>query len=147
MGPILPAWLREVTGTLPGVTSVLWLRRDLRLRDHPALNAAAAAGPVVALFVLDPALLRPAGGPRVAFLYRSLRALDADLREQGGRLVVRRGEPVEVVPAVTRAARATAVQVSADFGPYGARRDAAVEAALDGVPLVRTGSPYAVSPG
>ena len=35
------------------MTSVLWLRRDLRLRDHPALHEAAGDGPVVALFVLD----------------------------------------------------------------------------------------------
>jgi deoxyribodipyrimidine photo-lyase len=144
---ILPACARSVTGTLPGVTSVLWLRRDLRLGDHPALHAAAAAGPVVALFVLDPNLLRPAGAPRVAFLYRSLRALDADLRRCGGRLVVRRGDPAAVVPAVARDAGAAAVHASADFGPYGARRDAAVEAAAAGVPLVRTGSPYAVAPG
>ncbi|HEU5265792.1 MAG TPA: deoxyribodipyrimidine photo-lyase, partial [Jatrophihabitans sp.] len=73
------------------MTSVLWLRRDLRLHDHPALHAAAADGPVVALFVLDPALLAPAGAPRVAFLYRTLRAFDAQLRERGGRLVARRG--------------------------------------------------------
>ena len=45
-------------------TAVLWLRRDLRLRDHPALHAAAADGPVVALFVLDPALIKPSGAVR-----------------------------------------------------------------------------------
>ncbi len=129
------------------MTSVLWLRRDLRLRDHPALHAAAKDGPVLALFVLDPALLKPAGAPRVAFLYRTLRALDTELCGRGGRLVVRRGDPVRVVPRVVREAAAGSVHVSADFGPYGSRRDAAVEAALGGMPLVRTGSPYAVGPG
>lgn len=129
------------------MTSVLWFRRDLRLRDHPALHEAAKDGPVVALFVLDPALLKPAGAPRVAFLYRSLRALDADLRSHGGALVVRRGKPENVVPTVVREAEAGSVHVSADFGPYGSRRDEAVAGALGDVPLVRTGSPYAVSPG
>jgi deoxyribodipyrimidine photo-lyase len=128
------------------VTSVLWLRRDLRLRDHPALHAAAKDGPVVALFVLDPALLKPAGAPRVAFLYRTLRALDADLRSRGGRLIVRRGDPLNAVPGVVRDSGADAVHVSADFGPYGRARDEAVETALGDVPLVRTGSPYAVAP-
>jgi deoxyribodipyrimidine photo-lyase len=42
---------------------------------------------------------------------------------------------------------ATAVHISADTAPYGRRRDARVERALDGVPLVATGSPYAVAPG
>ena len=36
---------------------VVWLRRDLRLADNPALAAAAARGPVVPVFVLDPRLL------------------------------------------------------------------------------------------
>jgi deoxyribodipyrimidine photo-lyase len=129
------------------VTSVLWLRRDLRLHDHPALHEAAKAGPVVALFVLDPALLTPAGAPRVAVLYRTLRALDADLREHGGRLLVRRGDPVNAVPKVVREAGAESVHISADFGPYGSARDVDVDKALGDVPLVRTGSPYAVAPG
>jgi deoxyribodipyrimidine photo-lyase len=51
-----------------------------------------------------------------------------------------------------RAARevgATRVHVAADFGPYGSRRDRAVERALAAhdIELVRTGSPYAVAPG
>lgn len=130
-------------------TQVVWFRRDLRLGDHPALLAAAeAAGRdgVVPLFVLDPALLGPAGAPRTAFLLRSLRALDQDLRRHGPGLVVRSGTPEEVVPAVVAEAEASAVHVSADFGPYGAARDRRVEEALP-VPLVRTGSPYAVAPG
>ena len=129
------------------MSCVLWLRRDLRLRDHPALHEAAGDGPVVALFVLDPRLLRPAGAPRVAFLHRSLRALDADLREHGGRLLVRHGDPADVVPTVAREAGASAVHISADFGPYGRARDEEVGRALGDVRLVRTGSPYAVAPG
>jgi deoxyribodipyrimidine photo-lyase len=48
---------------------------------------------------------------------------------------------------LVREVGAAAVHVRADFGPYGARRDLAVEQALGDVPLVRTGSPYAISPG
>ena len=129
------------------MSSVLWLRRDLRLRDHPALHEAAHDGPVVALFVLDPALLKPAGAPRIAFLYRTLRDLDERLRAHGGALLVRRGDPVNVVPKVAKEVDADSVHVSADFNPYGSRRDAAVEKALGDIPFVRTGSPYAISPG
>ncbi len=127
--------------------SLLWFRRDLRLHDHPALLAAAQDGPVAAVFVLDDALRAPSGAPRLAFLYRSLRALDADLRAHGGRLIVRHGKPENVIPALARACAATSVHVSADFGPYGAARDARVDAALGDIALVATGSPYAVAPG
>ena len=47
-------------------TAVAWFRRDLRLSDNPALLDALAVGDdVVALFVLDDALWRPAGPPAV----------------------------------------------------------------------------------
>src|SRR3954451_24979650 len=82
---------------LPVPTSVLWLRRDLRLRDNPALRAALAAGETVPLFVLDLALWGPAGAPRRAWLVRSLHALDD---ATGGALLVRHGDPATVVPQV-----------------------------------------------
>ena len=126
--------------------SLLWFRRDLRLRDHPALLSAHedGDGSVLPLFVVDPRVWERAGAPRRAYLAASLRALDEDL---GGRLVVRYGDPVAVVPEVTRATGAGSVHVSEDLGPYGAARDAAVADALGDVPLRATGSPYAVTPG
>ncbi len=131
--------------------TILWFRRDLRLHDHPALDAAAKDGPVTALFVLDDVLLRADAGPRTAFLYRTLRALDEDLRSHGGRLTIKRGKPENVVPALAKEIGASAVHISEDFAPYGRARDERVETALGkvggGIPLVRTGSPYAVSPG
>jgi deoxyribodipyrimidine photo-lyase len=125
---------------------VLWFRRDLRLGDHPALHTAAGSGPVLPLFIVDPALWGPAGPARRAHLARSLGVLDHGLRERGGRLTVRYGDPVREVARLVAETNAAAVHVSADHGPYGRRRDAAVEGALD-VPLVRTGSAYAVAPG
>ncbi len=131
----------------PMSAAVVWFRRDLRVRDQPTFLAAGeAASGSLALFVLDPALLDPAGAARRTFLFRSLRDLDGAL---GGRLLVVRGDPGEVVPRIAAAVDAATVHVAADFGPYGSRRDEAVEKALtdDGRELVRTGSPYAVAPG
>ena len=126
-------------------TSVLWLRRDLRLADSPALLAARdAADEVVPLFVLDDALRGPSGAPRLAFLYRCLRELT---ERTDGRLRVLAGRPEVVVPRVAREVEAGGVHISGDHGPYGRERDHRVEAALGQVPLVATGSPYAVTPG
>ena len=77
-------------------TAIWWVRRDLRLRDNQALQAALeTADRVVPVFVLDPALLSApdAGVKRVAFLLGGLVALDADLRARQSRLIVRRGHP------------------------------------------------------
>ncbi len=125
-------------------TALLWFRRDLRLADHPALLAAIdAADEVVPLFVLDPRLQGSSGAPRLAFLTGCL----AELHERtGGRLVVRSGSPAKEVVAVAREVEADHVFVTADFGPYGTRRDAAVDDALSGR-LVAVDSPYAVAPG
>ena len=127
--------------------TVLWFRRDLRLADHPALVAAlAAADEVVPLFVLDPALLGPAGAPRTAFLFGCLGHLRA---RTGGALVLRQGDPVVEVAQLAAEVGAGAVHVTADFGPYGRRRDEAVASALerDGRTLVRVGTPYVSTPG
>jgi len=130
------------------MTSVMWFRRDLRLADNPALLAAvsdAGDARVVPLFVLDPSLARPAGPSRSAYLAASL----ADLGSRVGGLQLRHGDPAQEVVAVARAAQASTVHISEDFGPQGRHRDLDVEARLahHGIALVRTGSPYAVPPG
>ncbi|MGH3361577.1 MAG: cryptochrome/photolyase family protein [Nocardioides sp.] len=129
--------------------SVMWFRRDLRLADNPALVEAAADDGVLPLFVLDPVLWRPAGPSRRAYLAASLRSLDASLRQRHSALAVVRGDPVRRVALAARQVGASRVHVATDYGPYGRRRDEAVEEALAaaGIELVRTGSPYAVAPG
>jgi deoxyribodipyrimidine photo-lyase len=127
------------------VVAVLWFRRDLRLRDLPSLLAAAAeSDQVLACFVVDPVLEASTGARRMQFLGDSVRALRDEI---DGRLLVTRGRPEAVVPAIVRACGASSVHVSEDFAPFGRRRDDAVRAALGDVPLVATGSPYLVSPG
>ncbi len=125
---------------------IIWFRRDLRLADNPALVAAAASGDVTPLFVLDPLFLSRSGAARLAFLFRNLRALNESI---GGVLVVRTGDPVDVVARVASEVSANHIYIGKDFAPYGQRRDAAVGEALAaiGATLVGHGSPYAVDPG
>ena len=128
------------------MTSILWLRRDLRLRDHPALGAAHEAAPphgVLPLFVADPVLLASAGPARLSALHE---ALTEAQEAYDGALVVRWGRPEDVLPALAAEVGAGSVHVSAETTPYGRERDRRVAQVLD-VPLVATGSPYAVTPG
>jgi deoxyribodipyrimidine photo-lyase len=125
--------------------TLLWFRRDLRLRDLPAALAAADDGDdVLACFVLDPRLEASAGARRLQFMCESLRRLRDTL---DGRLFVTRGRPDERIPLIVKEIGASAVHVSEDFAPFGRRRDDDVRAALGDVPLRATGSPYLVSPG
>jgi deoxyribodipyrimidine photo-lyase len=114
----------------------MWFRRDLRVRDNPALLAALAEGSVTALFVVDPALWSRAGAARRAWLAANVLALAERIP-----LTLHVGDPRDVVPRVADGRR---VHVSAETTPYGRRRD---EAVAERVELVATGSPYAVGPG
>ena len=126
--------------------SVMWFRRDLRLADNEALVAAAQAGSVTPLFVIDPKFFERSGAPRLAFLLRNLHELN---KSMGGALVVRTGDPIDVVPAVAQEVGATAVFAAKDFAPYGQARDAQVDTELRkvGAELRSVGSAYAVDPG
>src|SRR6478735_1151495 len=108
-------------GRVP-TTTVMWFRRDLRLTDNPALLDACDSDGVLPLFVLDPALWGPAGISRQAYLSRSLRALDASLRQRRAGLSVVRGNPVRQVVLAAQQVGASRVHVAADYGPYGHRR-------------------------
>jgi deoxyribodipyrimidine photo-lyase len=128
-------------------TVVMWFRRDLRLGDHPALSTAAAEHRrVVPLFVLDPALLARAGAVRVTYLRKALLSLEAATQ---GSLVVRLGDPRQVVPQVAREVGARRVIVTRDFTPRGRARDALVAGELSRADIAFRGiaTPYAVEPG
>ena len=78
------------------MTALVWLTRDLRVHDHPALTAALEAHErVIPVFCLDDRLLhgRHASGPRTQFMLECLHQLGDALRERGGGLVIRRAPP------------------------------------------------------
>ena len=127
-------------------TAIWWIRRDLRLHDNQALATALAHGDrVIPVFVLDPQLLAShyIGSKRLAFLLGGLRALDVDLRARGGRLIVRRGDPADILAALMSESGATAVSAEEDISPYARARDARVARRL---PLTLTGGLTAQPP-
>ncbi|WP_035991071.1 FAD-binding domain-containing protein [Leptolyngbya sp. KIOST-1] len=114
-------------------TTIVWFRRDLRVSDHEPLLRAARRGLVVPVFVFDRALLHhpETGSARVAFLLAALHALNADLRGLGGRLILRSGDPVQVLPELLRATGADGIYAHTDVERiYGRVRDARLNRAL-----------------
>jgi len=106
-------------------TAIVLFNRDLRVTDHPALFAAARAERTVPLFVFDEKLLgsRFAAPNRVAFMLEALGDLDEQLRKAGGRLFVRRGDPMRETIGVARECGAGAIHVSADWSAYARGRE------------------------
>ncbi|MEW2391962.1 deoxyribodipyrimidine photo-lyase [Streptomyces venezuelae] len=114
--------------------SVVLFTSDLRVHDHPPLRAAVSgADAVVPLFVRDRAIadLSDAGPNREAFLADCLADLDRQLRERGGRLVVRAGDLVEQVRSVVEAADADEVHMAAGVSSYAHARERRLREALE----------------
>ena len=114
-------------------TVLHWFRRDLRVSDNTSLwQAYTESDRLVAVFCWDDAILQsPDVGPaRVNFLLRSLEALSRNLESLGHQLVVRRGPPEQVIPALAREVGAVSVFTNRDYEPYAMARDERVRAAL-----------------
>ncbi len=116
------------------------------MEANGALAEAAAAGPIVPVFVIDDALWAPSGANRQWFLAGSL----ADLNRQlSGRLVVRHGDPATVLHEIADEVGAASVYATDDFGPYGRNRDTAVGEFLAsrGISTHYRSSNYVIPPG
>ncbi len=108
---------------------VVWFKRDLRIHDHSPLRAAAAAGPVLALYVHEPSLLaQPEMDARHAgFLREALDDLTRSLRTLGLSLLQLRGDMPAVLDALHRATPVSALWSHEETGTLASfARDRAV---------------------
>lgn len=128
------------------MTTLLWLRRDLRRHDHPALTAASRTGPVLPVFVIDPVVWQSCGPVRRAWIAATVEATRTAYDDM---LCVRVGRASQVIPELAAEVGAGAVHVTAESTPWGRRRDERVRSRLAeaGIDWVATGTPYAVPPG
>ncbi|WP_448189734.1 cryptochrome/photolyase family protein [Azospirillum sp. sgz301742] len=111
---------------------IVWFRRDLRLADNPALTVAAAgAGPVVPVFVLEDDAAPPPGAAARWWLHHSLESLAADLARLGVPLLLRRGEPSAVLGELAAETGAASILWNRRWDPAGAARDRRTAAALE----------------
>ena len=104
--------------------TLLWLRRDLRLADHPALVAASERardlrGALLPIFIWEPSLI---AGPRASanrtwYLRESLAELSRELTARGSTLLELEGPAASALPALIRTLR-SAAQVRIARGTY-----------------------------
>jgi deoxyribodipyrimidine photo-lyase len=83
--------------------TLFWHRRDVRASDNRGLAAAADEGGAVPVFVFDDDVLEHGTDARVRFMLDALAELRETYRERGSELVLARGDPAEVIPALAAA--------------------------------------------
>ncbi len=107
-------------------TAICWFRRDLRLKDNPALTAAmSAADIVIPALVLDRTQFSASlsGEKPLAFYLAAVRSLDAELHRRDSYLVVRHGDPVRALGELAKQTGARAIFAQEDISPFGRDRD------------------------
>ncbi len=109
-------WRNSITSPV-----IVWLRRDLRLADQPALAAAVASGaPVIPVFILDDETPkhRMMGSASRWWLHHSLKSLDTDLRKLGSRLTLRCGNSATILEQLCHETGASAVHCIRHHEPW-----------------------------
>ena len=114
-------------------TAIVWFRRDLRLADNPALHQAVRRKvPVIPVYLHAPEIEAPwqPGSASLYWLHRSLTALEGELRARGSRLILRTGEPVEVLERLIAECGAAYLYWNRLYEPAMLKLDARVESRL-----------------
>jgi len=112
---------------------IVWLRRDLRLGDNPALcRACSEADRVIPVYIHAPEEEAPwePGAASRWWLHHSLRALERDLESQGSRLIIRRGDSLSMLRLLCEQTGARAVYWNRLYDPATVARDSRTKRAL-----------------
>ncbi|MEX6500504.1 DASH family cryptochrome [Pseudomonas zhanjiangensis] len=124
--------------------ALLWFKQDLRLDDHPALQAGLDAECLLPVYIFDPRQLqlgefglRRLGVHRARFLLESLAALDGALRLRGSSLLVLPGAADQLIPRLVRQFALHQVLTLDEIAPQQRHQLAAVAFQLAGLPLLR----------
>jgi deoxyribodipyrimidine photo-lyase len=104
---------------------IIWFRQDLRLEDQAAVRAAAAAGPVLPVYILDDAAPGDwaMGSATRWWLHHSLTNLGNDLARKGAQLILRKGDAVAILQQLAAEAGAAAIHAIGHYEPWARRQE------------------------
>lgn len=123
--------LQKVKKLVTPDTSLVWLRRDLRLQDNAALYYALRnQKEVLPIFIFDSLILDDLDNKadsRVDFIHQTLTQLHQELTELGSTLLVLHGKPLDIWKEL----QPKAVYANHDYEPYALERDKAVKLLLE----------------
>lgn len=115
------------------MSSLCWIRRDLRLHDHAALSHALEHGETTLVFVFDPHILdklKNKEDRRITFIYQSLVEIETELKKHGSSIIIKYGNPEEIIPKLAQELEVDTVFSNRDYEPYAKERDEKVKKKL-----------------
>lgn len=115
------------------MTAIVWFRRDLRLHDHAALHKAVQTDEdIVPVCILEDRFCRSetVGDRRLHAFLSAVSALGKNLEHVGSRLIIRHGEPLQVLEQLIQETGADKLFYNRDYSPFARSRDEQVEMAL-----------------
>ena len=113
--------------------AIVWFRRDLRLRDNPALDFAIQhSREVILLYIYSPEEEKPfqIGAASKWWLHHSLTTLSSQIEKLGGKLHIRAGESIEVIENIVKEQSASLITWNRLFDPKTIERDKIVKQKL-----------------
>jgi deoxyribodipyrimidine photo-lyase len=117
--------------------ALVWFRNDLRLCDHPAFSGGYHHYPlVIPLYILDEKR-NSLGKAQQWWLYHSLQSLDNDLRKNDLHLILRRGNPIEIIKKIVHEYSIGHVYWNRCYEPDAISRDRQIKSMLidAGIPV------------
>lgn len=114
----------------PYKTALYIFRRDLRLHDNSALNAALnASQQVLPAFIFDPIQIQPhpyQSKPGLHFMVQAIVDLQQQLNEQGANLALYHDTPEQVINKIAVEHQIQAIFLNRDYTPFSRLRDEAL---------------------
>lgn len=108
------------------MSSLCWVRRDLRLHDHAALSKATTDGETTIVFIFDSLILdklKDKNDSRLTFIYQSLQEMEKEVQKHKSSIIIRYGDPVDIIPALAKELKVSQVYCNRDYEPYAKERD------------------------
>ena len=116
------------------MTTILWFRRDLRLSDNPALDAALLLGrPIIPVYIFDDfqAGEWSLGGASRWWLHGSLSALASKIKACGSHLIFKAGSAETIISELLLETGATSVYWNRCYEPWIIKQDKLIETNLE----------------
>ncbi len=108
-------------------TALFWFRRDLRFDDNAGLFYALKSGlAVLPVFIFDTNILQQLEDKqdkRVDLIHQRLTELNSELQKHGSALLVKYGNPVEILPALCEQFKVSQLFLNEDYEPDTIARD------------------------